>query len=331
MRWRPGRPRAPAVCRPREPGARSRARHGHDVTRRWRAEHGLERRLVDYLGLGQEGEDAAPAVVHDDEGAGHGGQVDQPRHVVQEGQVTEQADDAAPASFRSRQCGSDAEGSRDDTVNPVGPAVGQDARHDGLGLGEPFEVADRHGRRDNDRGALRRRLVVHRARDPGLADSDRLHGAGHRALSTELPGPPTRQPRRIRGSRAPAPSMATSSHASTPPWWNSVATRSGSAHCPKGSTTTTRASLRAASDTYSTEGSRQPRGPEEHDALGEGRTAPDDRIRRADRPRHAAARQWIGQHGPAEAIAQGEDATRIEPLRVRGTHDEHPAPAEGRR
>ncbi len=47
-----------------------------------------------------------------------------------------------------------------------------------------------------------------------------------------------------------ASSAAASSHASTPLWWNSVATLSGSAHSPKASTTTTRAPAAAASETY---------------------------------------------------------------------------------
>lgn len=71
---------------------------GRDVTRRWRAEEGLERRLVHDASLGQEREDAASAVVDDDKGAGHRRQVDQSGHVVQEGQVTKQADGAVAAS-----------------------------------------------------------------------------------------------------------------------------------------------------------------------------------------------------------------------------------------
>ena len=152
--------------------------------------------------------------------------------------------------------------------------------------------------------------MVHRARNPGLAEAAPRTTL---AIARCAPASLARQPASHAGSQAVAllaPSVAASSHASTPLWWNSVATRNGSAHCPKGSTTTTRAPRASGVGDVVPEGTRQPRGPEEHDAFGKGRPAPDDGVRRADRPLHAAARQRIGQHGPAEAIAQGEDARR---------------------
>ena len=51
------------------------------------------------------------------------------------------------------------------------------------------------------------------------------------------------------GSDGTAVAMAESSHWSVPHWWNSVATRSGSAHCRNGSTTMIRALARAATVT----------------------------------------------------------------------------------
>ena len=110
-------------------------------------------------GLREEGEDPSSPVVHDDEDARQLREIDQSRHVVEEGQVSEQ---------RQRRDGrlrrGDPEGRRDDTVNAVDPTIGQHPGGTALGCGVPLQVPQRHGRGHHQVRRVRRGPTVYEAR-----------------------------------------------------------------------------------------------------------------------------------------------------------------------
>ena len=130
------------------------------------------------------------------------------------------------------------------------------------------------------------------------------------------------------GSHGEAPSRAAVSQGSVADWWNSVATRWGSAHCCHGSTTMTRAPACGSIRDVLAERPGEPGRPERHDGVRQRRLRADDRIGRGDRPVHPAARSWVGHDRPSEPIRQREHASGFRGSGRLAADDDDPAAPE---
>ena len=120
-----------------------------------RAEQPLEIGLVERRGLGQEREDAATAVVDDDQHRGENGlapAADKSRRIVQEGEVAEQPHDGPTCAGGG---GGHPEGRGRHAVDAVGTAVGKHPRRVRARGREPLEVPHGHRRRRHDRRGRR--------------------------------------------------------------------------------------------------------------------------------------------------------------------------------
>ena len=130
-----------------------------------RSEELLEARLGELACLGQEREDPAAIVVGDDDA-----QVGAP--CLQSGQRSAVVDerDVADDGDRGLAAQCDAECRRDDAIDAIGAAVGVCPRRPAT---EPFEVAHRHGGR-NDELRIRRKVLGDRSGHARLGEGGQL-------------------------------------------------------------------------------------------------------------------------------------------------------------
>ena len=216
------------------------AGHLAHIGRRGRPEEQLESLVFQRRRLGQEREDPPAAVVEHDEGAGNVGQVDQPRDVVQEGQV---ARGAQPCVGPRPRCPGRSRPPRRFHSPPDWPSRSAAPRASGR------TIRDRGWawRPTPSRWLVRRRVTGQRS-GPRAARS--APGPG---LVRWRPGPRPHRPARSRamprstgwaGCHRPCESGA-ATQLSPDTWWNSLTTTDGSVHCHQGSTQMTRAPLAA--------------------------------------------------------------------------------------
>ena len=190
---------------------------------------------------------------------------------------------------------------------PLAPRLASTTGGAGSGRGVPLEVADGHGGRDDHRGADHGGMAVH---GPGHLRLVQL-GAEHlgrwpaapRSSMERQAGEPVRVGGSRRLPRSPPPATRPGPRA-----WKSVATRNGSGQCRHGSITTILAPAAAASTTYS------PSALESHGAprrtMVSGRAGCVRTMASAAPmvPVDAAARQRVGEDGPAAALARRRPA-----------------------